>query len=57
MFELELAWKHLRKDGVVVIDDSNASRAVWDFAENHKVEPFLLRRDNIHPDSMAILVK
>lgn len=56
-FEMEAAWRHLKTGGVLVVDDCNFSLATYNFARCNTLRPWLLSRDGIYPDSLAIFIK
>jgi len=56
-FEMEMAWRHLKTGGVLVVDDCNLSLATYDFAKRNTLRPWLLSRDGIYPDTLAIFIK
>jgi hypothetical protein len=56
-FEMEMAWRHLKTGGVLVVDDCNLSLATYNFAKRNSLRPWLLSRDGIYPDTLAIFIK
>jgi predicted O-methyltransferase YrrM len=57
LFEMELAWAHLRGGGLLIVDDCHLNLALSDFSREQSVVPFLLSRDGMNPESMAILIR
>lgn len=56
-FEMEQGYDHLREGGVMVVDDASTSLAVYDFALERHLRPWIVSRDGIYPDNLAVFVK
>lgn len=56
-FEMGQGYGHLREGGIMVVDDASTTLAVYDFARSMHLKPWILSRDGIYPDNLAVFLK
>jgi len=57
MFEFEIAWKYIKKNGFLLSDDISGNNAFYDFCKKYDIKPLILKQDDGKKLEMGIIQK